>query len=152
MKLYQSIATSIQAVQTLRSKGDKYSPWCDAHKAKLEAIEFQVLPSGAGIDHGSHFVFGGPSKNREFRIDASYHKMDDHGGYDGWIDFSVIVTPDWHDINVDVRLFGETSEGEDDDALIDYLTDLYHGVLTEECPEDLQYAENPYTSTAKEES
>lgn len=44
--------------------------------------------SGSGIDSG--YTLNG-STRRNLIINSSYHCMDEHGGYDGWQDFKLLI-------------------------------------------------------------
>lgn len=46
------------------------------------------LPSGSGFDAKWEYKI---LKNWKIKFSSSYHQMDEHGYYDGWVDFSVTV-------------------------------------------------------------
>jgi hypothetical protein len=50
------------------------------------------LPSGSGFDAGTTLDEGASSPDK-LVFDTSFHHMDEHGGYDGWTEHKVIVTP-----------------------------------------------------------
>jgi len=68
------------------------------------------------------------SKQNKLVIDSSFHTMNENGFYDGWIDFSIIITPSLaHGLNIDIKgKFGKKHQD-----LKDYLADLYYSALTE---------------------
>lgn len=52
----------------------------------IEKLE-NILPSGSGIDGKWRFT---EQKNGNILAHSSFHCMDEHGGYDGFADFTVI--------------------------------------------------------------
>ena len=46
-----------------------------------------ILPTGSGIDCNWTFT---EQKSGNILAHSSFHCMDEHGGYDGWADFTVI--------------------------------------------------------------
>lgn len=53
---------------------------------------FDLLPSGSGIDNGMTFEWT-KSKPNKLVFKFSWHHMDEHGGYDGWTDHTLTITP-----------------------------------------------------------
>jgi hypothetical protein len=51
-----------------------------------------LLPSGSGFNSGS-CVNQEKSTSEKIVINSGFHTMDEMGGYDTWIDFSIIITP-----------------------------------------------------------
>ena len=57
----------------------------DEKESILSMIE-QELPHGSGIDGDWYLQLTTPTRVNAFN---SYHCMDEHGYYDGWVDFTV---------------------------------------------------------------
>jgi len=52
--------------------------------------------------------------------------MDEYGGYDGWTEHEMKVTPEWDGVAIDIS-------GEDRNDTIDYLHGVYQEWLNENC-------------------
>jgi hypothetical protein len=52
------------------------------------------LPSGSGFDSGTKFDFERSYKSA-LVFNTGYHCMNENGMYDGWIDFDIIIVPDF---------------------------------------------------------
>ena len=61
---------------------------------------------------------------RQLVFSGSYHGMDEHGGYNGWNDYTVFCRPDWTGVSVTVRGGGKHNE---------YIGDRFHEALNAEC-------------------
>jgi len=90
-KLYKELAGLVVARQNcIESKKDE---WLDRHEDRIESLVKEHMPSGSGFDSGTQIDL--EKSNREKLVFKSgYHLMDDQGGYDGWIDFTVTVRAD----------------------------------------------------------
>lgn len=88
-----------------------------AREKLLHAIG-NALPHGSGIDCDWVLKFTSPSR---VRASNSYHCMDQYGGYDGWIDFSVLF--DIHDRNYfRIMVHGNASRWKAEKySILDYL-------------------------------
>jgi hypothetical protein len=90
----QTIARELARLQRIES--DPAHP--NYHTNKLNAIETiarmerDYMPHGSGFDAGCT-VDMDKSTPEKVVILCPYHHMDEHGGYDGWEDYTVIVTP-----------------------------------------------------------
>jgi hypothetical protein len=82
-------------------------------------------PSGSGFDSGTTL---NEEKSKENRLvfDTAFHHMDEWGGYDGWTEHQVIVTPS--------LVFGFTLRitGRDRNGIKDYINDVFSCWLKEE--------------------
>lgn len=65
--------------------------WKEIHTRTINKIMEEKMPHGSGIDGGNRFDFE-RSNGRKLIIHSSYHKMDENGMYDGWIDYNIVVT------------------------------------------------------------
>jgi hypothetical protein len=84
------IASLIIARQNCIKSGN--TEWFERHTDTLRQIEREHLPSGSGIDHGTRINLTKSSEDRIILMTA-FHHMDEGGGYDGWTEHEVIITP-----------------------------------------------------------
>jgi len=98
--LYEEIAILIDAIKNCQQMGN--AVWEDNHRERLQEIERNHLPSGAGFDSGSTINLDRCSQNR-IVIESGFHMMDEWGSYIGWIHFDVIVVPVFGGIDVIVK-------------------------------------------------
>jgi len=128
MKLYQELAMAHMAYWNSVKSGN--SEWTDRWFDKIEKI-VNSLPHGSGIDGETKFNFD-MSNDDKLVINSSYHCMNDAGYYDGWIDFSIIITPDWTGPNVVIsgRFRAKYAD------VKDYLEELFYNALVEEFEEE----------------
>lgn len=96
--------------------------WAARHRANLQWIGDNLLPSGSGIDRGTTINVE-YSKADRLVLDVPIHHMDENGYYCGWTTYQIIVRPDWSGIRVDVK-------GRDRNGTKDYLAETYHYQLT----------------------
>ena len=89
-KVYEEIASLIIAIDNCNQAGNW--EWMEKHESRIEEIASSYLPSGSGFDSGSTVNIGDSTRNK-IVINSSYHHMDEMGGYDGWTDITVVVTP-----------------------------------------------------------
>ena len=120
-KLYRKIARTLQAIENCRASNN--AEWLEKHQATLTAYD-AALPSGSGIDNGSHIL--PDSKPDRIRISADFHHMDDAGGYDGWTEHVVIVKPTL------LSDFDLSITGRNRNSIKEYLHDVYAEDLAQE--------------------
>lgn len=89
-KLYSTIANAILVLKS--TKGPFGNNALRLQEAVLEDIEENFLPYGSGFDAGCKISLEDSSHNK-IVITSSYHKLNEDGYYDGWIDLIVTVTP-----------------------------------------------------------
>lgn len=119
------ISTTMQARLNCLQSGN--SVWLQRHEDFLDRIVQDWLPHGAGIDSGNKIDLESKhnrNPGRSFRIDSSFHLMDDNGYYVGWKNFSVVVRPTFSGIDLDIV-------GRIPDYLGDYLADTFHWALSQ---------------------
>ena len=90
MKIYQSIARKIEAIQNCVNSGNKEFE-CK-HTDAIFALVKDTAPSGSGIDAGTKFDLGSSTSDK-LVFQSRFHHMDDNGMYDGWTDHTIKVTP-----------------------------------------------------------
>ena len=120
-KLYRKIARTLQAIENCREVNNV--EWIEKHQAMLTAYE-AALPSGSGIDSGSHIL--GDSKPDRIRISADYHHMDANGFYGRWTEHVIVVKPTL------LSDFDLTITGQNFDDIKAYLNDVYSDALAQE--------------------
>ena len=122
MKIYQQIASSLAAMHNCRKSGN--TEWEEKHKECILDIVKNRLPSGSGWDIGTKFDFM-VSTSDKLVFEGSYHHMDDAGGYDGWTDHAIIVTPSLA-FGFNLKIIGSNKND-----IKEYLSDIFHSVLME---------------------
>ena len=66
--------------------------WREKHLAIIESEVRNHFPSGSGWDCGTKFD-ASTSTSERLVFFGAFHHMDEHGGYAGWTDHTIIVTP-----------------------------------------------------------
>ena len=93
------IAGTVEAIQNCKRTGN--AEWEMNHGDTLDAIEREILPSGAGFDAGCK-IDREESTGKRIVIRFNYHHMDDNGSYTGWESYQAIVTPTFGGVDVNV--------------------------------------------------
>jgi hypothetical protein len=91
--------------------------------AELRQIMKDFAPSGSGIDCGT--TLASDSTAQKLIFDVSFHHMDQMGGYDGWTEHKVIVTPSMA-MDYDLRITGKNRKD-----IKTYLYDVYSDFLSQ---------------------
>jgi phage pi2 protein 07 len=100
MKLYKKIAQTLQARENCYK--NKNHSWFDKHENVLNNIERDYFPSGNGFD-GYCLINYKECKENKIVIMFEWHCMTEHGYYDGWLIFDIIVTPNLkHDFDTKI--------------------------------------------------
>lgn len=118
------ISTTMQARLNCLRSGN--SVWLQRHEDFIDRIVRDWLPHGSGIDSGNRIDLDSKHNRypgRYFRIDSSFHLMNDNGFYVGWKDYSVVVRPNFGGIDLDI--VGRVPE-----YLKEYLADTYYWALS----------------------
>ena len=87
--LYQEMASLIDARKRC-ADCDNFE-WFEKHEERLEEL-LEELPHGSGIDGDWKYDFI-TSNGEKIVLFNSYHCMDEMGGYDGWVNFTVTIKP-----------------------------------------------------------
>lgn len=100
--LYSELSSLIDANR--RCMADSVSPanapersqhWrdmADKHELTIERLVRDFMPSGSGFDAGTKLDLDA-SHAEKLVFTTGYHHMDESGGYDGWTEHVVTVTP-----------------------------------------------------------
>lgn len=118
-KLYQQIASTLQAIENCRKSGNE--EWQVKHEATINSLVDDYMPSGSGVDNGTKL--DDSSTPNKLIFTTAFHHMNDGGMYDGWTEHSVIVTADLAS-GFELRVTGR-----DRNDIKDYLGELFHQVL-----------------------
>jgi hypothetical protein len=89
-KLYARLASLIESAAHRDETGNL--EWATKHRHTFRDLVKEHLPSGSGFDAGTT-LNEGLSTPEKLIFETSFHHMDEHGGYDGWTEHKVIVTP-----------------------------------------------------------
>jgi hypothetical protein len=118
----ERIASLLTAIQNCQKHGN--TEWEQRHRANLDKIVKNYLPSGAGIDNGTYFDMQDSTPNKlVFR--TSFHHMNETGYYDGWTEHKVIATPSF------MGRFDLKITGKDRNSIKDYLHETFTDALNE---------------------
>jgi hypothetical protein len=120
----QAIASAAGARKRCAKAGN--TEWFNRWTAELKVLQDE-LPSGSGIDSGTSIDLA-LSDDDEIRLDTSFHHMNDGGMYDGWTSHTVVVTPAFEGLNVEIQNDG-SEQAEDIEG---YLADVYREALSRE--------------------
>ena len=106
-KLYQELSSLIQA--RLNCIESHNTDWEVRHSNKIQELCESFLPHGSGFDSGTAIDLDNSKPNRII-LNTSFHHMDEMGGYDGWTDHQVIITPSliW---GFNLRITGRDRDG-----------------------------------------
>ena len=126
-KWYSELASRIDARNRCYETGNS---WYKKHDEVIDQL-IDLLPHGSGVDGKTELVL---EKCKPYDkpvnrivIASSYHYMNDMGYYDGWYDFELIITPDFHGVDVKIKgAFGRNSD------IKDYLFDYFYYAITAE--------------------
>jgi hypothetical protein len=99
--------------------------WEEKHRATIAEIVADYLPSGSGIDNGTTIDLDA-SGAKKIVLSCGYHHMDEHGGYDGWTEHTIVAEPTFGG-------FSLTIKGRNRNGIKEYLGDVYHAALSEPC-------------------
>lgn len=97
--IIQFIASTLVAHENCKRSNNV--EWLARHTERLEAVE-KLLPHGSGIDNGATIAIDASKRNHIVLV-TSFHHMDENGYYDGWTEHTIVVTPSFDGICVDVR-------------------------------------------------
>jgi hypothetical protein len=121
-QLYKHIASALIARANCEKSNN--AEWFARHTDTLEKLCDQFMPSGSGVDCGTKIDLE-RSKPDRLIFTFSYHHMDQSGGYAGWTDHQLIVTPSLA-FGYDTRITGR-----DRNQVKEYFYDLFGSALSE---------------------
>jgi hypothetical protein len=121
--LYQCIASAHAALSNLERADEANPKWQAIWE---EYLEFCVneLPRGSGFDTTPEIKTDSPFVGT-ITIVGEFHKMDEHGSYDGWLTFTITVSASLlHGFD-----FNCLVEDEEDSSWPDYFSEAYSEAL-----------------------
>ena len=150
-KLYEHIASMLMAhdncqnelgAATNEDTADHWQDMSDMHEENIETLVNDFMPHGSGFDSGVKFDPIESSANK-LVFHTSFHHMDQYGGYDGWSDHTVTVSPSLaFGIEIDItpdKNYVAAKDEEFKDAMKEYCTcgseDIYDHDDVCECAE-----------------
>lgn len=130
MKMYQALAHVAMALNnpSLTKTALNYQT------QRLDQL-VKLLPSGSGFDAGTEFLTVA-SGSKKLIFKTAYHHMDEHGGYCGWTEHEVIVTPCLDHTGIDMRVTKK-----DKNNIKEYILEVFFSALQEEAPEYRMFEE-----------
>lgn len=118
--LYREFASILQAIKNCRQRGND-GPLSN-HANNIQSL-MEYLPSGSGIDNGVKLDLD-DSQAERLVFHFSYHNMNEDGYYEGWDDYTMIVTPSLQfGFNLEFRGDGVKEENDD---LIDHFHEMFN--------------------------
>jgi hypothetical protein len=123
MKVYEELAVQLVRMTLSMERGDTENK-LDAMSC-INRLEKNKLPSGSGFDSGVTVI--DHDKDR-ILLSAPFHKMDEHGCYDGWEEYELEVTPSLMPPGINIKVLC----GDDCDGLRDYVEEVILDALTSE--------------------
>jgi len=115
MKVYQALATALQAERNCQKSGNV--EWQAKHWHRIECL-VDDLPRGSGFDSG-HTLDGKRSTPDRLVLSTEFHHMNEHGMYSGWTQHDVIVTPSL------VNEFNLRITGRNRNGIKDYIAEIF---------------------------
>jgi hypothetical protein len=132
--LYQEIASRIQAYNNCIKSGN--TEWEHKHLDVLTKLESH-LPSGSGFDSGTQIDVD-RSNDKRIILTTSFHHMDEYGGYDGWTEHEIWITPSFQ--GIDLRITGR-----DLNEFKDYCYQTFEYCLTR--PVEISFQDDQFNVT-----
>ena len=117
--LYRKLATIIDAYHRCEKE---LNPWSTNHKERAERLVLDYMPSGSGIDAGTHLYLS-ESTGEKLVFGTSFHHMTE-GMYDGWTEHNITVRPSL------IHGFTLTISGRNRNEIKDYLYEVFAEALS----------------------
>lgn len=124
MKWYEHVYSTWLAMKECERRNNEV--WYKRHSKTIYKL-LDLLPHGSGLD-GQYKL---DVKNEKILLYMDYHAMDDNGYYDGWIHFTVTITPSLF-YGCKIRITGNFGKYQ---SIKEYLYDIYDDVLSRELEE-----------------
>lgn len=119
--LYTILASSLAALKMCERQGNP-GGWVPRHTNRLRHMVRNWLPSGSGFDAGTTLDLEASTPERLVFL-TSFHHMDDNGGYCGWSDHKVTITPSFM-TGFDLKVTGPNKSD-----IKDYVASAFHDAL-----------------------
>lgn len=125
-RVYQQLAQAVGAWRNCVKSGNEV--WRERWQERIDQL-IGNLPHGSGVDGETSFDYD-TSKEDKLVIRSSFHFMNDNGMYDGWADFSLVITPSLQ-FGMSLHVGGAFPKRHQD--VKDYLHETFSYALNEEC-------------------
>lgn len=122
-KTYELLANLVSAWINCQASGNQFAA---QHEATIEAIMQNTAPHGSGFDNGTKLDLDASEKNK-LVFSFGFHHMDEAGGYCGWSQTTMTLTPAFvggFDMAFDITDLPEAS-GEDSSSFGEFLGDTF---------------------------
>lgn len=128
-KLAFRLAELVQARANCLARDPANDEWAERHEGRALKLVRDMMPSGSGFDNGTTLDLD-KSTGEKLVFSTAFHHMDSHGGYIGWTDHIVTVTPS--------LLFGYTLKvsGRNRRDIKDYIADSFSHNLDQEVTDE----------------
>jgi hypothetical protein len=143
LPLYIALATLLERRKNLSRRQTPQPEMLDAVNDEIDRLVREHLPRGSGFDNGTTLNFDMSEKAGDplacphlLVFDTSFHHMDDQGGYDGWTEHKVIVSPTF--LGPVLRVTGRDRKG-----IKEYIADQFHWVINHKVMADIHIIEVP---------
>lgn len=133
-KLYTQYAICLAAIANCKKASNL--EWQGKHEEAIYTLLREHMPSGSGFDSGTMLDWDESTPER-LVFSTSYHHMDPHGGYDGWTEHQVIVTPSLL-FGVNVHVTGKNRGG-----IREYIAEVFGGLANVEVDSTTLYPKVP---------
>lgn len=118
--LYRELASLVVArLNCLKSNN---TAWRDRHEDRAGKYVLAHMPAGGGFDNGTQLDFD-CSHGGRLLFTTAFHHMDEGGGYDGWTEHNVTVTPSFDGFDL-------TVSGRNRNDIKDYIGESFHHALS----------------------
>jgi len=124
MKRYQVLARALGAKARCDAAGN--TEWSERWADRIKTC-MDDFPHGSGFDSGT--TLDETSTPERLVFDTAFHHMDEAGGYDGWTEHQVIITPSL-EMGWRMRITGRDRNG-----IKEYMGEMFAYTLDEEIEE-----------------
>ena len=119
--LYSELASLLIARRNCAQSNN--TEWFERHSDTIEDLVDTYMPRGSGFDRGTKLDVDASHANKLI-FNTSYHHMDEMGGYDGWTEHTITVTPSL------THRFHVRISGRNRNNIKDYMHDCIYDALT----------------------
>jgi len=126
MSQYKTLAARLASCVEARANclASNNTEWYARHAEHARLLAKEFLPHGSGIDGDNVFDIDA-SRPDKLVIHTAFHHIDEYGGYDGWTQHRVVVTPAFY--GVDIAIHGRVRND-----IKDYLHEVFDYALSKE--------------------
>jgi hypothetical protein len=126
MKLYRKIASCLNAMENCGTNElGRFWIWHDRHETEAVQLVYNHMPSGSGIDCGTHIDLD-RSTGEKLVFTCGFHHINQDGMYDGWTEHTVTVRPSLQ-FGIDIEISGRNRND-----IKEYLHEVFYDALIQE--------------------